>query len=71
MNYGPHTADVLDFVDFIKSGRLLRDPRPPRDPGLKIIRDLGEADRYREVQEAPLSRSSWVGITRLSKGSCA
>lgn len=51
MNYGPHTADVLDLVDFIESGRLLRDPRPPSDPGLKIIRDLSELDRYREVQE--------------------
>lgn len=51
MNFGRHSADVRDLIDFILSGSLLHNPQPPHDPGLRIIRDLGEAYRYQEVQE--------------------
>jgi hypothetical protein len=60
MSYGPHTADVQDLVDFIHSGQLLRNPRPPRDADLKIIRDLSKAQAYREpAEDAPDDADLW------------
>jgi hypothetical protein len=63
MDFGPRTGAVQDLIDFILSGSLLRCPRPPHDPGLRIIRDPGEADRYQEMQEdTPDDRWTWREI---------
>ena len=49
--FGPHTNDALnivEFVEFVESGGIFRDPRPPLGE-VKIIHDMAEVDDYLHV----------------------
>jgi len=46
MELGPHAEDILDIVDLVESGAIFRNPRPPLDPSLKVVRYMAER-RYR------------------------
>jgi hypothetical protein len=48
LSYGPHTAEALEVVDLVESGRILRDPHPPEDPDIKVIHDLEEGEAQEE-----------------------
>src|SRR4051812_7126662 len=76
--YGPHTAEVIEVVEFLRSGRLLRpqrepqtDPSDPSDPSIHTIHTLDGVAQYREPppdlgedEEPPFV---WLDILKLEE----
>lgn len=64
LNFGPHTADVLEVVEFIQSGLLLRGV-PLDGPPFRVIHDLAEADLFQDPpSDAPDGTWNWRDIRR-------
>ena len=68
MELGPFAEDILDIVDLVESGVIFRNPRPPLDPDLKVIRDVAEAGSYRFTDPAPQdgTRLEWMEVVEFA-----
>jgi hypothetical protein len=68
MDFGPHADDVMDFADFVLSGGIFRDPRPPLGPELVIIRSMADANKYTHASPGvPVGkRYDWGELLRFA-----
>lgn len=59
MIYGPNTKYVQEVIDFLKAGRLLRDPHPPTSTTITTIRSLAEREPYRQSPADTPDEMAW------------
>jgi len=67
MSYGQYAELVQEVLDFVESGRVLRDPTPIADQTIRVVRDFDEATRHAWSQDTN-GDVTWVDLREREKG---